>query len=266
MTYPSNLTAVLDLEGPSAAGTTSNDLDYDVDGVRCRGYLSRPDDDQTHPGVLVLHEWTGIGDYVRMRADMLARLGYIALAADLYGADVRPTPQEAPAIAGRYYDDQPLLRSRLVGSFETLLAQPGVDPQATAAIGYCFGGAAALQLARTGIDVGGVVSFHGTLQTGPAGEAAGIRAKLLVLHGAADPMVPDADITALQDELRAARTLDWQLTAYSGAMHAFTMPHVDAPEHGAQFNPIVERRSWQAMKSFLTEVFSDVSSRHPSPS
>ncbi len=266
MTYPSNLTAVLDREAPPATGTTSNDLDYEVGGVLCRGYLSRPDDDQNHPGVLVVHEWTGIGDYVRMRADMLARLGYVALAADLYGADVRPTQQEAPAIAGRYYQDQPLLRSRLVGSFETLLAQPGVDPQATAAIGYCFGGAAALQLARTGIDVGGVVSFHGSLQTGPEGEAAAIRAKVLVLHGAADPLVPQAAVTALQDELRAAPTLDWQLTAYSGAMHAFTMPGVDVPEHGAQFNPTAERRSWQAMKNFLSEVFSDASSRDSAPS
>ncbi len=266
MTYPSNLTAVLDREAPSAAGTTSNDLDYDVDGVPCRGYLARPDDDLPHPGVLVVHEWTGIGDYVRMRADMLARLGYVALAADLYGADVRPAPQEAPAVAGRYYQDQPLLRSRLVGSYQTLLAQPGVDPRATAAIGYCFGGAAALQLARTGIDVGGVVSFHGSLQTGPAGEAAGIRAKLLVLHGAADPMVPDAAVAALQDELRAAPALDWQLTAYSGAMHAFTMPSVDVPEHGAQFNPTVEKRSWQAMKSFLTEVFSVPRPTDPSAS
>ena len=253
MPYPASLTAILDRE-PAGAGTRSTEIDYEVDGVVCRGYVARPDDDAEHPGVLIAHDWLGVSDYVRMRADMLARLGYVALAADLYGADVRPTDEEAPQVAGGYYRDLPLLRRRALGGHATLLAQPGVDAGRTAAIGYCFGGSAVLQLARTGADLKGVVSFHGALQTGPEGEAADIRAKLLVLNGAVDPVVPDEAVLAFADELRQVPTLDWQLTAYSGAMHAFTLPDADAPDHGAQFHPAAERRSWLAMKNFLAEV------------
>jgi dienelactone hydrolase len=253
MPYPASLTAILDRE-PARSATRSAEVEYEVDGVLCRGYVARPDDDADHPGVLVAHDWVGVSDYVRMRADMLARLGYIALAADLYGADVRPTEQEAPKVAAQYYGDLDLFRRRVLGGYAELLAQPGVDADRTAAIGYCFGGSAVLQLARAGADVNGVVSFHGALQTGPEGEAAGITAKLLVLNGAVDPVVPDEAVLAFADELRSVPSLDWQLTAYSGAMHAFTLPDADAPDHGAQDHAVAERRSWQAMKNFLAEV------------
>ena len=117
-----------------------------------------------------------------------------------------------------------------------------------------FGGSTALQLARSGADLAGVVSFHGGLQTGPPGEAAAIRASVLVLTGAADPVVPDSAVTAWEDELRQAPDVEWQVVTYSGAMHAFSVPGTDAPEHGSQFQPTAERRSWAAMKGFLAEV------------
>lgn len=253
--YASNLTALLDREPVPSAGVTSAEVDYQVDGVNCRGYLARPDDDLSHPAVLVIHDWLGVSDYVRMRADLLARLGYIAFAADVYGADTRPTPADARQVAAGFYGDQALFRTRVVGGFDRMLAETGVDRARTAAIGYCFGGSAVLQLARTGVDVAGVVTFHGGLQAGPEGEAAGIKAKLLILHGAIDPVVPDAAVIALEEELRAAPDLDWQLVAYSGVMHAFTLPDANAPEHGAQYQPAAERRSWLAMKNFFDELF-----------
>jgi len=253
-TYAANLTEILKREPLSAPGVVGTDLDYSVGDLACRGYLARPDDDGPHPGVLVLHDWLGVTDYVRMRAEMLARLGFIALAADLYGANIRPSPAEAPSVAAGYYGDRLLWRERVTGGLERLLAEPGVDRSRTAALGYCFGGSSALELARTGADVTAVISFHGGLPTGPAGEAQQIRAKLLVLTGAVDPLVPDTEVVAFEDELRTAPDLDWQLVAYSGAMHAFTLPDADAPDHGAQYNPVAERRSWQATKDFLGEA------------
>ena len=254
MAYTPEQTAILDREPLPAAGTTTAEVAYEVDGTACSGYLARPDDDGSHPGVLVVHNWLGVTDAVRFRVDMLARLGYVAFAVDIFGADVRPTEAEAAGVAGKFYGDQQLFRTRLTAGLEQLLAQPGVDGTRTAAMGYCFGGAGALQLARTGADLRAVVSFHGALQPGPAGEAADIRAKVLVLTGAIDPVVPPEAVDAFEADLKEAPGLDWQVVTYSGSMHAFTEPGTDAPDHGAQFNPVAEARSWQAMKNFFAEV------------
>lgn len=252
--YAANLTEILDREPLPPGGVRGEEVDYRVGETACRGYLARPAGDGPRPGVLVLHDWLGVTDYVRMRAEALARLGYTTFAADLYGADVRPSQGDAAGIAGGYYRNRSLWRERVAGGFDRLLTEPGVDRARTAAIGYCFGGAAALELARTGVDLRAVVSFHGALLTGPDGEAQGIRASLLVLHGAVDPVVPDDAVLAFENELRAAPGLDWQLTAYAGAMHAFTLPDANDPEHGAQYNAVAERRSWRAMKDLFAEV------------
>lgn len=254
-TYAPNLTAILDREPVPASGIESSDVAYEADGVAYRGYLARPAGEGRHPGVTVVHDWLGVTDYVRMRCDMLARLGYVAFAADVFGADVRPSPEEAAAVAGGFYQDRPLWRKRLVEAFAHLRGEPSVDPARTAAIGYCFGGSSVLELARTGADVDAVVSFHGGLLTGPEGEAARISAKVLVLHGATDPVAPDDAMLAFEDDLRTAPAVDWQLVSYANAMHAFTLPDADAPEQGAQFQATAERRSWAAMKAFLAEVF-----------
>lgn len=254
MPYTPEQTAILDREPQPPQGTTSAEVAYEVEGTACAGYVARPDDDATHPGVLVVHNWLGVTDAVRFRADMLARLGYAAFAVDVFGADVRPSEAEAPQVAGGFYGDQRLFRARLTAGLEQLLAQPGVDASRTAAMGYCFGGAGALQLARSGADLRAVVSFHGALQPGPEGEAADIRAKVLVLTGAVDPVVPPEALDAFEAELRTVPELDWQVVTYSGAMHAFTEPGTDAPDHGAQFNAVAEARSWQAMKNFFAET------------
>ena len=250
------LQGLLAREPEPAVPVRRTEVHYEHDGIPLVGYLVAPGGDGPFPGVLVLHDWYGVGDYVRVRCELLARLGYVALAADIYGAGVRPSDAEqASAQARRYYADLPLLRARASAGLEQLRGEPGVDGSRLAAIGYCFGGSTALQLARTGTGLVGVVSFHGGLQTGEPGTVQAIRAALLVLTGASDPVVPDAAVTALQDELRQAPGLDWQVVTYSGAMHAFTIPGVDSPERGSQHDAVAERRSWIAMKAFLAEVF-----------
>ena len=208
------------------------------------------------PGVLVVHEWTGIDPYVRKRAEQLAAMGYVAFAADIYGKGVRPaTPQEAGAEAGRYRSDRALLRARVRAALAELKRQPGVDVDRVAAIGYCFGGTTVLELARSGADLKGVVSFHGGLDTPTPGDARNVKAKVLALHGAEDPYVPEAQVKAFEDEMRAGG-VDWQLVKYSGAVHSFTNPASgnDASK-GAAYDARADRRSWEAMKAFFAELF-----------
>lgn len=223
---------------------------YEHEGTPLEGYLARDvQADERRPAVLVLHDWYGVADNVRMRAQMLARRGYVAFAADLYGAGVRPTGEAAPAEAGRYYRDLPLLRARVAAGFSWLQQHPAVDPARLAVIGYCFGGTAALEFARTGAPARGVVSFHGGLIAHDPSDAASIAASLLVLTGGSDPVVPDSAVAAFQEELRAAPHVDWQVTTYSGAPHAFTIPG------GESYRPVADARSWRALVCFLDEVF-----------
>jgi len=253
--YPAPFQTILDREPERPDGITTAEIDYDADGTACRGFLATPVGVQNAPGVLVVHDWSGVGDYAQLRCEMLARLGYVAFAGDIYGANTRPSPDQAPLVASGFYRDQPLFRARLRAAYDRLLAEDTVDPTRTAAIGYCFGGAGVLQLARTGADLVGAVTFHGSLQAGPEGEAAAIRAKVLILTGASDPVVPDEAVLAVQNEFRTVPDLDWQIITYASAMHAFTLPTADAPDHGAQFNARAEARSWVAMKDFLAEIF-----------
>jgi dienelactone hydrolase len=208
------------------------------------------------PGVLVVHEWTGINAHTRDVTERLAKLGYAALAVDVYGKGVRPSaPKEAGAEAGKYKQNRALFRQRLQAGYRTLLKQRQVDAQRTAAIGYCFGGTGVLELARTGADVDGVVSFHGGLDSPNPADGGNIKAKVLILHGAEDPFVPQKDIDAFLAELRSAK-VDWQMISYSGAVHAFTNPASgNDPSAGAAYDAAADRRSWLAMQQFLAEIF-----------
>lgn len=225
-------------------------IEYEHEGVALEGYLARDAQaDERRPAVLLLHDWHGVGDTVRMRAQMLARLGYVAFAADLYGAGVRPEGEAASAEAAKYYGDLPLLRTRVAAGFTVLQQHPTVDPARLAVIGYCFGGTAAVEFARTGAPARGVVSFHGGLIAHEPSDAAAIAASLLVLTGADDPVVPDDAVVAFENELRGAPHVDWQVTSYSGAPHAFTIPGTD------RYRPRADARSWRALVCFLDEVF-----------
>lgn len=202
------------------------------------------------PAVLVIHDWTGLREYPKARAHMLARLGYFAFAADLYGTGRRFDDEgEASAEAGRYYRDLALLRARVRAAYDVVAKHPAVDAGRIAVIGYCFGGSAALEFARTGAPLAGTASFHGGLIAHDPPEVDAITGSLLIATGAADPVVPDDKVVAFADELRTRPDLDWQITLYSAAPHAFTLP--GGPNH----RPVADRRSWRELTAFLGEVF-----------
>jgi dienelactone hydrolase len=243
---------------PAGSDIRVEQVRYDHEGTTLLGVLAK--DAATsgpRPAVLVVHDWHGVNEHVEARVTMLARLGYVAFGADIYGEGVRPGDDTAGQVAGSYYQDLPLLRGRALAGFEQLRQDPDVDHTRIVVMGYCFGGSTALELARTGADLVGAVSFHGGLITHDPSDAAEIRAKLLVLTGAADPVVPDEQVVAWEDEMRAAPSVDWQLVTYAGAMHAFAVPGTDAPDHGAQYQQRADRRSWQALEVFLAEVFDE---------
>ena len=222
------------------------------------------DDSFVHrrPGVLIAHQWKGLTDYEKKRGEMLAKLGYVAFAADIYGKGTRPkVVQEASQFAGKYKSDSDLLRRRVKAGFEQLKKSRFVDPQKTAAIGYCFGGTTVLELARLGADVDGVVSFHGGLGTPTPEDAKNIKAKVLALHGADDPHVPPAEEHAFEAEMREAK-VDWQLVAYGNAVHSFTDWNAgNDNSKGSAYNEKADKRSWEDMKDFFNELFGSAETR-----
>ena len=231
-------------------------VEYKQGDTVLEGYLAWDDSRKTpSPGVLIVHEWTGVGYYVKGRAEQLAKLGYVAFAADIYGKGVRPqTPQEAGAEAGKYRADRQLMRARAQAGLEILKKSPGVDSARLAAIGYCFGGGVVLELARSGADVKGVVSFHGNLDTPDVKDAQRIRGRVLVLHGGADPFIPFEQVQAFRQEMESAK-VDYQVVVYSGAQHSFTNPASDGRLPGALYNAQADRRSWKEMQAFFADLF-----------
>ena len=208
------------------------------------------------PGVLVVHQWKGLGDYEKKRAEMLAKLGYNVFAVDIYGKGVRHNnSKDASAEAAKYKNDRKLLRARVAAGLDVLKRQELTDANRIAAIGYCFGGTTALELARSGADIAGVVSFHGGLNTPNANDAKQSKAKVLALHGADDPHVPPAEVAAFEKEMRDAK-VDWSLVAYGGAVHSFTDWNAGSDNSkGSAYNEKADKRSWEAMKQFFAEIF-----------
>ena len=230
---------------------------YKQGGSVLEGYLSYDDAVKgKRPGVVVFHEWWGINDFIRGQTERLAKMGYVAFAADIFGKGVRPTtPDEAGKQAGFYKGDRPLLRDRAVAGLKALERSPHVDSRRLAAIGFCFGGTAALELARSGAEVKGVVSFHGGLSNPAPGDARNIKGKVLVLHGADDTYVPKAEVDAFVEEMKKAGA-NWQMTLYSGTVHSFTNPASGSdPRKGVAYNPQSAARAWTAMKDFFDEIF-----------
>jgi dienelactone hydrolase len=208
------------------------------------------------PGVLVVHQWTGLGDYEKKRAGMLAQLGYNVFAVDIYGKGVRPAnPKDAGAEAGKFKNDRALLRARVRAGLDVLAKDELTDPRRIAAIGYCFGGTTVLELARSGADIAGVVSFHGGLSSPTPADARNIKARVLALRGADDPFVPATEVAAFEEEMRQGG-VDWQLVAYGGAVHSFTDWGAGSDNSkGAAYNERADRRSWAVMKQFFAELF-----------
>ena len=247
----------LALAAPTGAALHQQTVDYRQGETTLEGYLAYEDTFAgLRPAVLVYHHWRGIDQYIKARTDQLARMGYIAFAADVYGKGVRPADAKAAAAQAQIYrSDRQLMRRRAQTALDTLRLVPRVDGRRIAAIGYCFGGGVALELARSGADIAGVVSFHGTLDTPRPEDAKLIKAKILILQGADDPNAPIKQIAEFEDEMRGGK-VDYQIALYGGAVHSFTMPSAgSAPSTGNAYDAKADRRSWQVMKDFFAEVF-----------
>jgi dienelactone hydrolase len=242
--------------GAAHAGLVTKAVNYSGDGITMKGYIVHDDSVQgKRPGVLVVHEWWGHNDYARSRAEMLARLGYTAMAIDMYGdGKTADHPKQAGEFSGMVRANMAGATQRFEAARATLAAEPTVDADRIAAIGYCFGGGMVLEMARRGIDLKGVVSIHGSLGTGTPAGPGDIKAKILVLHGAADPFVKPEAIKAFKQEMKSAKA-DFKFVSYPGAKHAFSNPAATAK--GKQFNIPLEynkaadRKSWQEMTRFL---------------
>jgi len=232
-------------------------VEYKDDGTVLEGYHAYDDSTKgPRPGVLIVHQWKGLGDYEKKRAEMLAKLGYNVFAVDIYGKGVRPaTPQEAGQVAGKYKGDRELLRRRANAGLAVLQHHELTDPKRVAAMGYCFGGTTVIELARSGANIQGVVSFHGGLDSPKPEDGRNIKCKVLALHGADDPYVPAKDLAAFESEMREAG-VDWQLVKYGGAVHSFTDWNAGSDNsRGAAYNEKADKRSWEDMRLFFAEIF-----------
>jgi dienelactone hydrolase len=219
------------------------------------GFMAYDDSKGKRPCVLIVHDWDGLGDYEKMRAKQIASLGYTALAVDIYGRGVRPKPpQAAGAESGKYAKDRMLTRRRIGMAMRYASGQPQVDRKRIAVMGYCFGGMVALELGRAGNPVKGIVSFHGNLSNPNPSDAKDIKGQVLILHGAADPFVPKAQVAAFEKEMKAAKR-PYRIVVYPGAVHAFTVKEAgNNPKSGAAYNASADKKSWAEMSSFFKRV------------
>lgn len=236
------------------------EVTYSANGLTMKGYLAYDDAIKgKRPGVLVVHEWWGHNEYARKRARMLAELGYTALAVDMYGDGKQAAhPGDAQKFAGEVMQNMDAAKARFVAAFDLLKKHKTVDGSRIAAIGYCFGGGVVLHAARWGLDLKGVVSFHGSYGTQTPAQAGKVKAAVLVCHGGADPFVTEEQVAALKKEMADAK-VDFQFNSYEGAKHSFTNP--DADEYGKKFNlplaynKMADEKSWDDMKQFFKKIF-----------
>lgn len=238
------------------AGIVEKPVEYTAGDVICEGWAAYDDANaDKRPSVLIVHQWTGVSDNEKMRARMLAELGYNVLVADVYGKGVRPQPPASGQEAGKYKKDRALLRDRLKAALSVLVKDSHTDTSRVACIGYCFGGTAAIELARSGAILKGVVSFHGGLDSPTPADGKNIKGKVLALHGADDPFVPAKDIAAFEQEMKDAG-VDYKLVQYPGAVHAFTQKAAgNDNSKGAAYNEAADKASWDEMKTFFAKLF-----------
>ena len=256
------LSFVLSFSIPSFAATRIKGkvVTYKAGNVVLKGYLAFDENIKgKRPGVLVVHEWWGHNEYVRKRARMLAGMGYTALALDMYGNGKQANhPDDAGKFAAEVMKNAAIEEGRFMAALEFLKKQKNVDPERIAAIGYCFGGGVVLHMARLGVDLKGVASFHGSLSTAKPAEAGVIKAKILVLNGDADKFTTPEQIESFKQEMENAGA-DYQFISYPNAMHSFTNP--DADMYAKKFNMPVgynadaDKKSWTELDKFLADIF-----------
>jgi dienelactone hydrolase len=240
----------------SNAELVSRVIEYKHGDAVLEGYLVYKSGDEKRPGVLVCHEWKGHGPYVRLRAEELARLGYVAFALDIYGKGVVAKDHtEAAKLAGMYKGNRTLMRGRVKAGYDVLAGQSVCDAKKIAVMGYCFGGTCALELARSGVPVAGVATFHGDLSTPTPEDAKNIKGKVIAFHGADDPFVKPEVVLAFEDEMRKGG-VDWQLVLFGGTVHSFTVREAGSdPSTGMAYNEKSDQRSWAMLEDFLDECF-----------
>jgi len=234
----------------------SNTVAYLDDDVVLEGFFAYDDSfDGKRPGILINHAWGGRDEFVAEKAKKLAALGYFAFAVDMYGKGVLgQSPEENAKLMQPFMDNRAMLQKRINAALSAVKLMPWVNATKIAAIGFCFGGLCVLDLARSGADIAAVVSFHGLLGAPDNISHPDINAKVLLLHGHDDPMVPVEQVLAMQQELTQA-SVDWQMHIYGNTMHAFTNPLANDPGFGTVYQADADKRSWLAMKNFLNEVF-----------
>ncbi len=244
---------------PAKPKVITEEIQYSVDGEPYTGYLAYGDSAEPKPGVLVVHEWWGHSDYVRQRATMLAELGYTALALDMYGTGkIAEHPGDAQKFMQAVTENAGAAQTRFAAALEILRANPRVEADKIAAIGYCFGGATVLNMARAGMDLDGVVSFHGSLGTETPAKEGDVQARVLVLHGNADTFIPEEEVKAFKAEMDAA-SVDYEFVGYDGAKHSFTNPAATAKAEKYDiplaYNAAADEDSWQRMQVLFEEIF-----------
>ena len=246
----------------AATSIVTQQIDYTSGDVTMKGYLAYDSSiDSQRPGVLVVHEWWGHNEYSRRRAEMLAELGYTALAIDMYGdGKTAEHPDDAMAFAQQIGSDMDEARARFEAARALLARHETTDGERIGAIGYCFGGSVVLEMARRGVDLDGVASFHGGLGTAAPAARGAISGSILVLHGGLDPMAPAEQVQAFRNEMDAAGA-DYEIVVYDDATHGFTNPAADSAaarfELPLAYNPDADRQSWDKMKAFFADAFSD---------
>jgi len=244
------------------AALREENVEYRAGDTVLKGYLVWDDaKGEKQPGVLVVHEWWGLNDYARMRAKMLAELGYTALAVDMYGDGKKSEhAKDAKSFMKSVNEKQGVAQQRFVAAKALLASRPIVNKDKFAAIGYCFGGATVLNMARLGVDLKAVVSFHGNLETQTPAQPGEVKAKVLVLNGAADKFVTPESITAFKKEMTDAG-VDYQFVNYPGALHSFTNPDADrlgkANDLAVAYDAEADKQSWDAMQQLFKDVFGD---------
>ena len=229
-------------------------IDYHIRGSSYLGYAAHPQGEK-FPAVIVAHTWAGRDRFVEQKAELLASMGYLGFALDMYGDGITGSSnEENSARMQPLLDNREELAQRVSAAYECVKEIPGVDQSRIAIIGYCFGGLVSLDLARTGVDLKGSASFHGFLNCPAELQRKPICAKILAMHGMQDPMVGDDQLESFYREMNE-KNVDWQLHIYGTSMHSFTNPLADNPDFGTVYSREADRRSWALLTDFLEEVF-----------
>jgi dienelactone hydrolase len=237
------------------AAIKTETVEYTSDGTTMEGFVAFDDAKKSSPAILVVHDWMGPSDFTKGKAEQLAKEGYVAFVADIYGKGVRPHDAgEAGKLAGKFKEDRKLMRAHVQAAFDKLSAMPNVDKKKIVAIGYCFGGTVALELARSGAPLAATTTFHGGLATPTPQDAKNIKGPVLVLHGADDPYVPAAEVKAFKEEMKNGH-VKMEFIPFKGAVHAFAIPAAgNDKSKGAAYNAEADKKSWAAFEKFLKKV------------